>query len=500
MAVETPATATSTKTMNPDVAMAHEERVNADPPSHNETFVDFQAYETRKIDLRTVLGLLGISGGLQQLAYAAANEIVPKKNRGQTMALMTLVSLPGSAFGAPIAYRIITVASWRWTYYVALIVNTLAFILILVLYWPPNFVGLHPEGKTRYQQFLELDFLGLLLFGGGLTVFLIGVGFGGNPYPWTSAIVLSTTIIGGVSVFVAFPIWEVYCPDTVTKLCPPTLMRNVRAVVVPIAVSFVSGMALMSTGILWPQQIQRLFTTVPKTIGWYALAANGCATIGFVMIGQTFASVRKTRWQYIFVVVMMAIFLGLNATVNQNTPARAIVFVGLANVMIGATNCISVLIVQLGARDEDIGLATGLVNSVRGIGGAVGVAVYSSLLANRVASTYGPTISSALLAAGLPDSSLTDFLTGLPTGNIMNVPGVTPLIIDAGLEAQKNVFVGAFRLIYCVTVAFGGLAIIGSVFVASVDDKLTQQVNVQLDRPHLIGHGNGEAMVLREKE
>lgn len=47
----------------------------------------------------------GLSGGLQQLAFAAASEIVPKKHRGQTLAIMTLVSLPGSAFGAPIGER-----------------------------------------------------------------------------------------------------------------------------------------------------------------------------------------------------------------------------------------------------------------------------------------------------------------------------------------------------------------------------------------------------------
>lgn len=186
-----------------------------------------------------------------------------------------------------IAYRIITVTSWRWTYYVALIVNGLAFVLVLVLYWPPNFLGLHPEGKSRRQQFLELDFMGLLLFGGGLTVFLVGIGFGGNPYPWTSAVVLSPTIIGGLSVFVAFPLWEIYCPETITKVCPPRLMRDVRAVAVPIAVSFVSGMALISTGILWPQQTARLFTTVPKIIGWYGLAANGCAT-GELKLLKTF--------------------------------------------------------------------------------------------------------------------------------------------------------------------------------------------------------------------
>jgi len=44
----------------------------------------------------------GLAAGLQQLAFAAACEIVPKKNRGQTLAFMSLVSVPGSCFGAPI--------------------------------------------------------------------------------------------------------------------------------------------------------------------------------------------------------------------------------------------------------------------------------------------------------------------------------------------------------------------------------------------------------------
>lgn len=154
----------------------------------------------------------------------------------------------------------------------------MALLLILVFYWPPDFLGLHPEGKTRSEQFLELDFVGLLLFSGGLTVFLVGIGFGGNPYPWTSSVVLAPTIVGGLSVFVAFPAWEVLSPGTIAKLCPPRLMYNVRAVAVPLGVSFAGGMALTSTIVLWPQQVQRLFTTVPRTVGWYGLATNAAAT------------------------------------------------------------------------------------------------------------------------------------------------------------------------------------------------------------------------------
>ncbi|KIY03339.1 uncharacterized protein Z520_00030 [Fonsecaea multimorphosa CBS 102226] len=441
---------------------------------------------------------LGLSAGLQQLAFAAANEIVPKKNRGQTLAFMSIVSIPGSSFGAPIAYQLVSQSSWRWAYYVSLIVNVVALLLISVFYWPPDFLGLHPDGKTRRQQFLELDFVGLLLFGGGLTVFLVGVGFGGNPYPWTNAVVLAPTIIGGISVFVAFPLWEVYSPDSIAKLCPPRLLQDVRAVVVPLGVSFAGGMALISTGILWPQQVQRLLTTVPRAVGWYGMATNAASTAGLILAGQTFSTIPKTRYQYIFVVVMMTVFLGLNATSNEHTPARAIVLVAFASAMIGATNCMSILIVQLGARDEDIGLATGLVNSTRSTGGAIGVAIYSSLLANRVNSRWARDIGRALIQAGLPAASLASFLQALPLGNFEGVPGVTPRIVAAALGAQKSVYSDAFKLVYCVTVAFGGLAIIGALFVADVDKRLTRQVNVQLARPHLRGSGNGEAKVLHE--
>ncbi len=44
----------------------------------------------------------GIGSGPQQLAFAGANEIVPKKARGQTLAFLNLAALPGSAFGSVI--------------------------------------------------------------------------------------------------------------------------------------------------------------------------------------------------------------------------------------------------------------------------------------------------------------------------------------------------------------------------------------------------------------
>jgi predicted MFS family arabinose efflux permease len=133
-----------------------------------------------------------------------------------------------------------------------------------------------------------------------------------------------------------------------------------------------------------------------------------------LVFAQTFGTLRRTRWQFIFVVTMMALFLSLNATVTQHTPARAIAFVGIASAMVGATNCIATLIVQLGAKDEDIGLATGLLNSIRAVGGAVGVAIYSSLLNNRIADTWAVDVGNAVAQAGLPPTSVATFLGKRP--------------------------------------------------------------------------------------
>ena len=131
------------------------------------------------------------------------------------MAALSMAGIPGSAFGSVIglwclvplgapsdlrlstAYALVAHRSWRWTFYVAIVANGWALLLVAIFYWPPGFIGLHPEGKSRLQQFKELDFVGLLLFGGGLISLLLGLSWGNNPYPWRSIHVLLPFILGG---------------------------------------------------------------------------------------------------------------------------------------------------------------------------------------------------------------------------------------------------------------------------------------------------------------
>ena len=75
--------------------------------------------------------------------------------------------------------------------------------------------------------------------------------------------------------------------------------------------------------------------------------------------GSLFAVIRRTKYQFLAAVVLQTIFISLMATVNQYTPARAIVFVAIASFTIGASQIMAILIVQFGAKDKDIGVATG---------------------------------------------------------------------------------------------------------------------------------------------
>ena len=49
------------------------------------------------------------------------------------------------------------------------------------------------------------------------------------------------------------------------------------------------------------------------------------------------------------------------SSVNQHTPARAIAFVAMASFAVGAQQVVGLLIIQFGAEDHQIGVATGWV-------------------------------------------------------------------------------------------------------------------------------------------
>ena len=102
-------------------------------------------------------------------------ELIPNKWRGYNNALLFFMAVPFSTFGPIIARNFVqnTSRTWRWSYYINLIISGLAIILAVAFYHPPVFEQLHTRASKR-KVMKELDYLGILLFVAGLVLFLLG--------------------------------------------------------------------------------------------------------------------------------------------------------------------------------------------------------------------------------------------------------------------------------------------------------------------------------------
>lgn len=170
--------------------------------------------------------LIGLAGAAQNSIPFVLGELIPLRHRFLVAGLMYFWALPTAAFGPAIAYSFVanTAAGWRWTYYLMLIVNVISTFLWYFAYHPPTF---HMKNKrSRMQVIRDFDFVGMILFSGGLLVFLMGLSWGGSVYPWASAHVITTVVVGVVAL-VAFVLYECFRPLK-EPLVPMHLFRNIR--------------------------------------------------------------------------------------------------------------------------------------------------------------------------------------------------------------------------------------------------------------------------------
>ena len=97
----------------------------------------------------------------------------------------------------------------------------------------------------------------------GIVLTLMGIAFGGNPFPWASGGVISPLLIGILSL-IGLGIWE-------WKFAKHPFFAHELFVGKPFALllflTFIGGMSLYTAAAFWTQQCQGMFTTDPLKIG-----------------------------------------------------------------------------------------------------------------------------------------------------------------------------------------------------------------------------------------
>jgi hypothetical protein len=131
----------------------------------------------------------------------------------------------------------------------------------------------------------------------------------------------------------------------------------------------------------------------------------------------------------------------------------------------------------------DVGVAGGTAGTVRAGLCAVLTAIYVTVMTNRLTAETSSQVPAAITSAGLPATSIVDFMTALTSGSadaLQAVPGISAEIIAAGSAAYKQANADAYRTVYLTTIAFTGVAVILSYWAPDTEKYLNSGVAATL--------------------
>jgi EmrB/QacA subfamily drug resistance transporter len=287
--------------------------------------------------------------------------------RTKAMGVWAAIAVGGGAVGLVLGGVLVDTLSWPWIFFVNVPVGVATFVLALRLV---------PESRDEHAH-TSFDVAGAVTVTSGLIALVYGI-VKAQEKGWGS---LHTLAFGALAValLVAFVLIERRSPEPLVRLSIFSI-RTIRAANV--------AMLLVAAGLFSMFFFNTLY--VQRVLGWSALEA-GLAFLPFtagIIVGSVLSQALIPRLGAREVpllglglaVVGMLLFLRLEpggTYVGDLLPGIAFCSVGMGLVFVPVT-----LIATSGIPADDAGLASGLFNTSQQIGGALGLAVLSTLAAS----------------------------------------------------------------------------------------------------------------------
>lgn len=247
--------------------------------------------------------LIGVGSATQVSFPYLISELVPMNYRYFASSYIYALLIPVSGVAPVVATSLVAngPGGWKSCYYILIAINILALLCWAVFYHPPSWDDLATKefGETgdKKNTLRDIDYGGLFLLSSGLLLFLLGISWGGSLYPWKSAAVLCTIIIGSVTI-VGFIFYEWHCP-TPQPLVPLAMFKNTGWVAVLLTLSCAASM-YYAFSVVFPTQVAVLYTSESEANqGWLK-----CVITAPPLVGQIIASLLATRighikWQLV---------------------------------------------------------------------------------------------------------------------------------------------------------------------------------------------------------
>ncbi|KAK2030376.1 MFS general substrate transporter [Colletotrichum zoysiae] len=433
--------------------------------------------------------LVGLGSATQVSFPYLISELVPMNYRyfASTYIYTLLIPVAGLAPVVATTLAANTASGWRSCYYILIAINAIALMCWAAFYHPPSWAELAArefgEAHDKKSTLRHIDYGGLFLLSSGLLLFLLGISWGGSLYPWTSAAVLCTIILGGVTL-VGFVFYEWRCPAT-QPLVPLAMFRNTGWVAVLLTLSMAASM-YYAFSIVFPSQVAVLYSSESEVNqGWLKCVITAPPLLGQIIAGLLATRIGKIKWQLVITATVGAAFYAGMSTAcvnthNRDTVVTLLVVGGFALGWVDAL-CLASLSVTL-EKQSLIGTGVGIATSLRTFISTCSAAIFNTVLNNRLATTVPQLVPPAVTEAGLPAASVSEFvrLLSVDQSLLTSVPGTNSTIIEIGIEMFKVANARAYSTVFLTTIAFSGLGVIVSLMTPEIESKLHKKVTCRL--------------------
>jgi len=326
----------------------------------------------------------------------------------------------GAAAGVLLGGVLTDALSWEWIFFVNIPVGLTALALAAVL--------LAESRDTRVRSF---DALGAVLVTGGLTTLVLGI-TQGSDWGWSAGRTIGV-FAAAVALLAGFVIWETRGPEPLMRF---GIFRTTTVLGANVA-GFILGTALFSMFLMLTLYMQQVlgYSAMKTGVAYLAVAGTSIvwANVAAALVGKVGVKPLIAGGMAILGVGML-----LFTQVSVGGSYAAHLLPGFLIVALGMAMCfVPISIAALaGVKQAEAGLASGLINTSQQIGGAVGIALLSTIAISR-------TKDKVATGSPLPEALTSGFQLAFWVGAAIAAAGVIAALVLIRNEELEAVPEGA---------------------------------------------------------
>src|SRR5690349_12986168 len=332
-----------------------------------------------------LIGFRALQGFGAALISPAALSIISTtfaegKERSRALGVWAAIAIGGSAVGLVLGGALTQAFSWRWIFFINVPVGIFAFFAALRLV---------PESKDEHAH-KGYDLAGAVSVTGGLMLLVYGL-VNSAQHGWGSTVSI-VSFVAAAALLVAFVLIEQRSAEPLVRLS----IFRVRSLTTANLAMFLAFSGMFAMFFFNTQYIQDVlgFGPLKAGVSFLPFTAGIMISAGLASALAPRIGVRPVAAAGM-VLTVLGMILFARMPVDGSYAIDVLPGMIVGSLGMGAIFMPLTLVATTGLEDEDQGLASGLFNTSQQVGGALGLAILSTIAAGR---THGA--SSAALVHG----------------------------------------------------------------------------------------------------